>query len=279
MLSNKVLIKPGHRNLGLNLFYNESCPPFYEPKGFTSCINNDLCFPSGPMLVRKSTKASRFVTGAHRIGVIVSHVDAAEGEEQLKTIPEHVDYAIKRSRLDEFKVPRTDTTFHNLDLSSQSLPLVSQTSARNPMMASPAAPSTQTRYDLETKEALQGMQRSSSRPTDLMPTQSLVDAVNLDSEDSDSENQSTYNAILRSTLVPSPQQQMIAPTKMAELIVHARAIQQRCSRGDQVFVQTALNKFKIKRKATRNVVKCECMDESDSGDMARHCWKMTVRSC
>ncbi len=270
-----VLIRSGRRNLGMNLFYTDDCPASYEPRGFTSCIEDDLCFPGGPRLVRKSMKTSRLVAGAHRIGVAISHVDSAEDQGLLRVVPEDVDYSTKCSRLDEYKVTSTAITIQNADLSSQPLPLSSRSEAAGKLKASPPAPSTQTRDDVQTKEALQQMQRSSSRPTDLMPTQSLVnagdvDAGDVDAEDGNNPDQSLSNAMLNTTYDEPPRERMIVPAKMAELIIHARALQERYSLHDRPFDQEALDSFEIKRKAPVNATKCECLDDSEEGTMVCH---------
>jgi meiosis-specific protein len=277
LVKSTLLTKTGRRNLGLNLFYTDNCPPSYEPQGFSSCIDDDLYFPGMPGLARKSTKPSRLVVGAHRIGVVVSHVDSEEGQDQLRVIPQNVDYPTKRSRLDEYNVTSEEIIIHHVDPSSQSLPVSLQPPARNNMMASPAAPSTQTRHDIQTKEALQQMQRSSSKPKDLIPTQNLFKADDVDSEDSNNPaDQSYMNAICSSTPDALSRKRMIVPAKMAELMIHVRAVQQRCTVGDRVFDQDALDKYEIKRKVTQNVIKCECRDNSDDDGGIMVCYATSI---
>lgn len=258
---------PRRRNLGLNLFYTDECPASYEPRGFTSCVDDNLRFPGGPALARRSKKTPSLVVGSHRVGVVVSHVDSTEEEDLLRVIPEELDYPNKRSRLDEYKATSSETTVDQAELSSQPLPAPSQPPLPSDIVASPAAPSTQTRDDMQTKEALQRMQRSSSRPRDLIPTQSLVHADDLDNEDSNGPDQSYFNAILNTTQTADRRERMIVPAKMAELIVHIKAVQERCSPSDRIFDEGALNNYVIKRKATPNVIKCECIDDSEEGIM------------
>lgn len=262
-----VLTRPGRRNLGLNLFYTDECPASYEPRGFTSCVDDNLRFPGGPALARRSKKTPSLVVGSHRVGVVVSHVDSTEEEDLLRVIPEELDYPNKRSRLDEYKATSSETTVDQAELSSQPLPAPSQPPLPSDIVASPAAPSTQTRDDMQTKEALQRMQLSSSRPRDLIPTQSLVHADDLDNEDSNGPDQSYFNAILNTTQTADRRERMIVPAKMAELIVHIKAVQERCSPSDRIFDEGALNNYVIKRKATPNVIKCECIDDSEEGIM------------
>ena len=251
--------------MGLNLFYTDDCPATYEPHGFTNSIEDDLCFPGGQGLTRKSKKTSGLVVGAHRIGVVISHVDSAEDQDLLRVIPETMDYAIKRSRLDEYKATSKEPSIHDASLSSESLPM--QPPDPGSIMASPAAPSTQTRDDIQTKEALQRMQRSSSRPKDLMPTQSLISADDIDVEDTNVPDQSYFHALVNTTLASERRERMIVPIKMAELIIHAKAIQERSALVDQIFDQDALNSYEVKRKEQPNVIKCECTDNSDIGIM------------
>jgi hypothetical protein len=171
-----MLTKPGRRSLGLNLFYTDDCPDSYEPQGFTRCIDEDLYFPTDDSITRKSKKSSRFLAGAHRAGVVVSHVDAADDRYALRALPQTMDYSTKRSRLDEYTATNEVSISYNTNPNSPSLPVPSQPLVPSGIMASPAAPSSPTGDDLLTKEALQRMQRSSSRPQGLMPTQSLVGA-------------------------------------------------------------------------------------------------------
>lgn len=254
-----LLIQPGRRNLGLNLFYTDECPSDYEPQGFVGCMDDDLCFPGGPGLARKSEKTSGLVAGAHRIGVIVSHVDSAEDKDQMQIIPEEMDYSLKHSRLDEYKVS-TKSPARAVSTSSQPMP-------GTDIMASPAAPSTQTRDDMQTKAALQQMQRSSSRPKELVPTQSVINTDDIDAEESMPPNQSYSHATLKVLQSSGLRERMIVPTKMAELMIHVRAVQERCSLADAPFDQDALNSYQIKRKEQPNVVKCECRDRSEEGTM------------
>jgi hypothetical protein len=160
----------------LNLFYTDSCPDSYEPHGFTRCIDEDLYFPSDHSITRKSTKSSRFLAGAYRAGVVVSHVDATDDRYTLRTIPQVMQYCTKRSRLDEYTASNEVSISHHATPDSHSLPLPSQPLVAAALMASQAAPSSPTGDDIRTKEALQRMQRSSSRPQGLLPTQSLVGA-------------------------------------------------------------------------------------------------------
>jgi len=172
-----MLTKPGHRSLGLNLFYTDDCPDSYEPQGFMRCIDESLYFPSDDSIARKSTKSSRFLAGAYRASVVVSHIDAADHRYALRAIPQVMDYSTKRSRLDEYKATSQVSTSYNATPNSPSLPVPSQPLVPSGIiMASPAAPSSPTGDDIRTKEALQRMQRSSSRPQGLLPTQSLVGA-------------------------------------------------------------------------------------------------------
>lgn len=211
---------------------------------------------------------SSLVVGAHLVGVVVSHVDSIEEADKLQVIPEQLDYPNKRSRLDEYKATSAEITSHQTHLSSQSLPMPFPAMAPSGVMASPAAPSTQTRYDLQTKEALQRMQRSSSKPQDLIPTQSLVNADDdLDAEDSNAPDQSYFNAILKTTQTADRRERMVVSAKMAELFVHVRAVQERCPPGNRIFDDDALKNYEIKRREPPNVIKCECLDDCDMGTM------------
>lgn len=265
--------------MGLNLFYTDDCPASYEPQGFTSCTDDDLYFPSGRGLARKSEKTSRFLTGAYRTGVVISHVDSTEHRGSMLVIPEGMGYSTKFSRLDEYKVTSEESTTHNANLPSQSLPMPSQPLASSGIMASPAAPSTQTRVDIQTKEALQEMQRSSSRPQGLLPTQSLVDPDDTDAEDSGAPDQSLETAFQKAEELLDDEKRMIVPKKMAELFVHAKAIQQRCSESDRVFDQTSLDGYRIKRKEESSIVKCECKDGSSWGTMVCRLCGMLRNRC
>lgn len=261
-----VLIRSGHRNLGLNLFYTDDCPASYEPQGFTSCSDDSLYFPGGPGLARKSEKTSRLITGAHRTGVVISHVDSAEDQDQLQTIPEAVDYTTKCTRLDEYKV-NVEAVSKHTEMPSQSFPPSAQPSGPTGIMPSPAAPSTQTRDDIQTRDALQQMQRSSSRPRELMPTQSLVSPDDIDSDDSDTPSQNYGHALSNAPQPTDLRERMIVPAKMAELIIHVTALQERGSINHRIFVEGALRNNKIERKKKPDVIKCECVGNFEENTM------------
>jgi meiosis-specific protein len=264
-------MRKGHRNLGLNLFYTDDTPASYEPHGFTNCVHGNLHFPGDPTLTRVSKKTSGLVAGAHQIGVVVSHVDSvADGEEVLHIIPETLTYSVKRSRLDEYSSPSRAATVDSTHSPSQHLPIFSQPLPANNIMASPAAPSTQIRRDMQTKEALQRMQRSSPRPKELIPTQSLVNADDVDAEDSVPPNQSYSHAIANSTQTIGRRDRMIVPAKMAELLVHVKAAQDRGLVDDGTFDQGDLNKYKITRNKQPGDIKCECGDYGLGGLMVCH---------
>jgi hypothetical protein len=172
-----ILTESGQRSLGLNLFYTDDCPDSYEPQGFMRSVDEALYFPSNDRITRKSKKSSPFSAGAYRAKVAISHVDARDAQCALRVIPEIMDYPTKRSRLDEYKGPSQHSTTSFIDApNSPPLPLPFYPPLlSSDIMASPAAPSSPTRDDIQTKEALQQMQRSSSRPQGLLPTQSLRD--------------------------------------------------------------------------------------------------------
>jgi hypothetical protein len=264
------LIRAGRRNLGLNLFYTDDCPASFEPLGFTSCIDDHLSFPGDQGLARKSEEGSILVAGAHRIGVVLSHVASAEGEEQLYVIPKDVNYSLKRSRLDEYMVSTEEAASPNVTASSQPFHVSSPPLPPTDAMASPAAPSTQTRDDIATRDALQQMQRSSSRPGELIPTQTLVDANDLDADDSSLPDQSYSNALHSHNQAGKRPQRVILRTKVAELIIHVRAVLERCPTSDRIFDQRALDNCKIKRKVQSDMVNCECMDNKNRGTMVCH---------
>ncbi len=257
------------RSIGLNLFYTDDCPATYEPEGFESCIDDVICFPDGIEVTKNTEKTPGFVVGTYRTGVVVSHVKPPGLDlEHLKEIPEAMDYSMKCSRLGEYKI----------NLTPPSLPNPSQRSVPGEIMASPAAPSTQTRNDIRTKQALQQMQRSSSKPQDLMPTQSLLHSDDTDAEDSDIPDQPSSNSIQGATRREEFKKSMLVPTKMAELIVHVKAVQQCCPANDQLFDQAHLKEFKISRKEIINVVKCECTNNTDKGSMVRRRCEITVKT-
>ena len=262
-----LLMRTGRRNLGLNLFYTDDCPASFEPHGFTSCVDDDLCFPGDRGLTRRSEKSASLIAGAHRVGVIISHVDSTEDEEQLHVIPENINYSLKGSRLSEYKVPTQGPAIASATSSSQSFHVPSQPLPATNIMASPAAPSSQTRDDIATRDALQQMQRSSSRPRELIPTQVLVNEDAMNAEDSYIPDQSYLNAVHNFRQAGSRPERMIVRAKIAELIIHVRALQERCSVSDRVFDQDALDNFEIKRKVQPETIKCECMYNVDQGTM------------
>ncbi|KAF7511943.1 hypothetical protein GJ744_003176 [Endocarpon pusillum] len=259
----KVILRlpplPCRRNLGLNLFYTDDCPATYEPQGFESCNDDVIHFPGGIELAKKSEKTAGLVVGTYRTGVVVSHVSPAAGldPDYLKVIPEVMDYSTKCSRLDEYKI----------NLTPPPLPKPSQHSAPGGILASSAAPSTQTRHDIRTKQALQQMQRSSSRPQDLVPTQSLLRSDDTDEEDSDGSEQLPDKSMQKHTRQEDFKQSMLVPTKMAELIVHALAVQQRCPVDDPLFDQVLLEKDQIRRLESTDEVKCECANKTATNAM------------
>ncbi len=211
-------------------------------------------------MTRKSEKTAGLVVGTYRTGVVVSHVNPVDVDlDYLKVIPEVMDYSTKCSRLGEYKI----------NLTPPLLPKPSQRSAPDEIMASPAAPSTQTRHDIRTKQALQQMQRSSSKPQDLMPTQSLLQSDDTDAEDSDVPEQPSTNSIQGHTRREEIRQSMLVPIKMAELILHVKAVQQRSPANDQLFDQAHLKEFKISRKDIITVVKCECTNNTATDPMVR----------
>jgi hypothetical protein len=253
--------------LGFNLFYRDHCPASYEPRGFTSCIDENINFPGDPALIRKSSKTSGLVAGAYRVGVAVSHVDSEEGQNLLHIIPENMNYSIKGSRLGEYQAKSAEENVYRATPSSQTLPAISQSSASSNIMASPAAPSTQTQDDIRTKEALQRMQRSSSRPRDLVPTQTLVNADNLEAGDINNPDQTFETALENQMYYLFPGERVVTPAKMAELIIHAKAVQERFPPTDQPFDQISLDNYKINRKQAPDTVKCECLDNYSGEDM------------
>jgi HORMA domain len=255
--------------LGLNLFYTDDCPPAYEPHGFEGCTDELLSFPSGDGFARKTKKTAGLVSGSHRIGVVVSHVDSAENVAQMRRIPETMKYTHECSRLEEYQALAAQTTADIGEPSSSQLPLSSQPLHASPVAPSPAAPSTQTREDLKIAEALRQMQRSSSRPKDLVPTQTLADTHDLDAGDETSPDQSYPNAIVKTTQTADRRQHKIVSAKMAELLVHVKGLQAQCALGYQVFEQSDLDEGKIKRKTQSPTMKCECRDDSELGACVR----------
>lgn len=204
------------------------------------------------------------------MGVVVSHIDSADGEEQMQVIPEDMQYSNKRSRLDEYKTTAIEVQAPSADPPvqpfAQLVPLLSRPPPYSDVMVVPAAPSTQTREDIRTREALQQMQQSSSKDSNLVPTQTLFDDDDdVRSEDSNPPDQSYANALVNATQILDGQERMIVPFKMAELIIHVRALQNRCPAGSRVFDDIALKRYKIKRNAPSNMIKCECKDQTDDG--------------
>jgi HORMA domain len=263
-----LLIRSGRRNVGLNLFYTDDCPESYEPKGFTKCTDDSLHFPGGPALATKSEKPCNLVAGTHSISLVVSHVDSIDDEVQMNAIPEDIEYANKRSRLDEYTIPRENVTIPSPELSSRQVPVYSQpVLPSSSLIPSARAPSTQTREDIQTREALQQMQRSSSRPRDWIATQTLANENHADSGDFRVVEKSFTDTHLDDSQLLPPRERVIVSSKMAELIIHVKAIQNRCSANALPFDQKALDRSEIKRTRRSTRIRCECMDDVEEGFM------------
>ncbi len=100
-----------------------------------------------------------------------------------------------------------------------------------------------------------------------MPTQSLLHSDDTDAEDSDGAEQPSNNSIQKDTRREEFRQSVLVPRKMAELIVHVKAVQQSCPANDQLFDQDALDKLKIIRKEDCDGVKCECTNNKATDSM------------
>ena len=254
--------------MGLNLFYTNNCPASFEPHGFTGCTDDNLYFPDGEGLITRTEKTSSLVAGAHRVGVVVSHVDSTEDEDGLEFIPEDINYSMKRSRLNEYKVLTKDTTIPTAISYSQPLTASFQQLPAPCMMASPAVLSTQTREDIKTKKALQQMQRSSLRPGELIPTQAFVSPdEDLDAEESNLPDQSYSNALRNYTQAGCRPARMVARSKIAELIIHVKEVHERFSHLGHTFDQDALKRYEIRRMVQPDRIKCECIGDLDQGTM------------
>lgn len=101
-----------------------------------------------------------------------------------------------------------------------------------------------------------------------MPTQSLLHPDDTD-EDSDVAEQLPDKSMQKHTRPDDFKQSMLVPTKMAELIVHAKAVQQRCPANDQLFDAALLDKHEIRRIESTDEVKCECAKKTATDFMVR----------
>lgn len=249
--------------MGLNLFYTDGCPASYEPHGFRGCTDDDLHFAGGRDLATKTKKTSSLVAGAHHVGVVVTHVNRTDLG-GLNVIPEDIDYFWKRSRLGQYKVVTQGTTIPTATSSSQPSAVQSQPSAAADILASPAGPSTQTREDMETRGALQQMLPSSSNPTGLIPTQTIVAADEDDDDEESDFSYQIYDNAFRLYHEAKPGRVLVR-SKMAELVLHARVIQGRSSL--EIFDPSELKRGVIKRaqEQSTKTIKCECWDNREQG--------------
>lgn len=185
----------------------------------------------------------------------------------MQVIPEDIEYINKRSRLDEYKVSTEQIFIPSPELSPQQAPLSSQPLLPSSIVPSAKPPSTQTREDIQTREALQQMQRSSSRPRDLIATQTLANESNADSGDFRVVEHSLTDPNLDDCQPLARRERMVVASKMAELIVHVKTLQNRCSTNDLPFDQEALDHCEVRRTRRSTKIRCECMDDVEEGVM------------
>lgn len=251
----------GRRSLGFNLFYTPECPSHYEPKGFAHPGDDVIPFLEAEESEDVSTGATQFATTSHHLDIAVRHLDAREDDRPAGNASARIQERTDHCRQEQRFVPNKEGEQGNIGAAVSSVDDPSQLLPRQNTPPAIAPLSSQTKADLEIKQALQKMQRSSSRPSDLVPTQVLPQVLR--SPNQREAGSSNSSSILRraernTAVVEEPKRYVLIPEKVAEIWLHVRKVEDKCAATESIFDKQALDLYCIKRNRRSDVVRCEC---------------------